>query len=86
MNSENDDRVNVLSRNRKLAFVIAVVLLLGLGAATDTANAVAPQLFTTAKQATPSADAHVAQNFPSKNYGSSWSLAAPMSRWQACGT
>jgi len=77
VNSESDDRdqVNVLSSSRKLAFVIAVILLFGLGTVTETANAVAPQLFTTAKQATPSADAHVAQNFPAKNYGSSWSLA-----------
>jgi len=73
VNSESDDRdqVNVLSSSRKLAFVIAVILLFGLGTVTETANAVAPQLFTTAKQATPSADAHVAQNFPAKNYGSS---------------
>jgi hypothetical protein len=66
-----------------------VVTFLGLATLPQTAHAIsarvsavaiadtaAAQLFTTAKQATPSADAHVAQNFPSKNYGSSWSLAA----------
>ena len=41
-----------------------------------TTNTTLAQSFITAKQAIPSADAYVAQNFPSKNYGSSASLAA----------
>jgi len=90
--NNRDNKVNALVSTRNLALTIAMVAFLGIGTLPQPADAVLPdtdvtlnfldtapppaQSFTTVKQAIPTADTYVAQNFPSRNYGSSASLAA----------
>jgi len=73
--------MKLLMGRRVLSLAVAVVASLSMTTGGRVANAspvmtsAAPIAFTIVKQAAPSADTYVAQNFSSKNYGSSQSLA-----------